>query len=365
MTSSEDNLIPHSRPRLSEGDIESVRNALRAAHLSRGPETEALERGLSSFTGGYRAVAVSSGTAALYLALVSLNIGAGDKVVIPSYTCNSLYAAVVHAGARPVCADTAHGGPCIAPETVSSVLDKDVKAIIATHAFGYTADIGAIAELGIPVIEDCAQSFGGKYPDGKILGTAGIAGILSFYATKLLPAGEGGACITGDDELARKARALRECDERPLDDKAFNFKMSDIHAALAGNRLKTLEDSLARRADIAARYDEALGPFSFRKASSRNQSACYRYLINLFPEEEKTDSKRVERFISLSRNRGIICRRPVRRALHHSLGGNCTATERLEDSLVSVPIYPSLTDAEINRVCTELPQIIRECVKTI
>lgn len=344
-------MIPHSRPEIGDAEIEAVVEALQHGRLSQGLEVAALEAELSGLFDEAEVVVVSSGTAALYLSLAALGIRTGDKVVIPSYTCNSLYAAVALAGARPICADIAEDGLSITRATVEPLLDDAAGAVIVPHTCGFLADIEAILELGSPVIEDCAQAAGGYYPDGTAVGSKGDIAVLSFFATKLLPAGEGGACITRDPDISETIRQLRNCDERPLNPKAFNFKMSDIHAALARAQLKRLSKMVKERSRIAGRYDSAFGNRSFRSKSRQTQAVCFRYIA-------ETEGN-LEELLKQSESAGIVCRRPIWRPLHHSIGGHCPETESMEQRLVSVPIYPGLSEAEIEKICTKLPEILK------
>jgi dTDP-4-amino-4,6-dideoxygalactose transaminase len=345
-------MIPHSRPRVTAGEIAAVARALRAGHISQGEEVARLEMDLSAMFGGSEVVAVSSGTAALYLALAALGVKNGRKVVIPSYTCRSLYAAVSHAGCIPVCADTGELSVCITPATVKPLLSNAVAAVIVPHMFGFTADVTGIAALGCPVIEDCAQAAGGRYADGSLLGTAGEVAILSFYGTKLMPAGEGGACVTRHKKLAATIRSLRNCDERPLDPRAFNFKMGDLNAALARAHLKLLPAGNKRRELIARRYDKTFGDGSFRNKSAWPQAVCFRYLLEL------SSQIRMKNFLEQAGEAGIACRRPVWEPLHYVMGGKCPQTGRLQNSLVSVPIYPDLSEAETEKICRTLIKLL-------
>lgn len=358
--------IPHSRPHIDAGDIAAVVQALQSGHLSQGEEVARLERDLSALFDASEVVAVSSGTAALYLALVALGVQKGKKVIIPSYTCRSLYAAVSHAGATPVCADTGKNSVCITPSTVKPLMDDAVGAIIVPHMFGFTADIKGLEALGCPVIEDCAQSAGGRHADGALLGSKGHIAVLSFYGTKLLPAGEGGACVTRHKELAKTIRLLRNCDERPLNPRAFNFKMGDLNAALARAKLESLPAMNERRAFLAQRYDEAFGPQSFRKKSADPQAVCFRYLVEL-PSRAARDKrawqargkgKDLKSFLKQALEAGIMCRRPVWEPLHAGLGGKCPQTEQLQNMLVSIPLYPNLSELEVETICKTLPKIL-------
>jgi len=343
-------MIPHSRPEVTEEDIQAVVGALRNRHLSQGEEVAGLEAELSAMFNNSEAVVVSSGTAALYLALAALGVGTGDKVVIPSYTCNSLFSAVSFARATVLCADVGERSLNVDKAAIERIMEKSVKAVVVPHTCGYPADIGGIADLGRPVIEDCAQAAGGRHPDGAPVGSKGVISIFSFYATKLIPAGEGGACITRNRDLAETIRQLRDCDKRLPDPRAFNFKMSDISAALARKKLRALPANLARRGQIANEYDKVFKQRSFRTGASSPQAVCFRYVIN--------GGETSAEFIRRSNAEGIMCQRPIWRPLHFSTGGNCPRAENLARLLVSVPLYSSLTDKEIGIICKRLPELL-------
>ena len=344
-------IITHSRPGVDARELDAVVAALKQGHFSQGEEVRRLEEALSKFYGGAEVVAVSSGTAALYLALAALGVPKTKRVIIPSYTCNSLYAAVTALGSLPVCVDVPEGGPSLVFESVRLELDGSIAALIVPHTCGYQAGMEEMCKTGIPVIEDCAQAVGGVYPDGSLLGSKGDVAVLSFYGTKLLPAGEGGACVTKNPSVAATLRSLRNCDESDPLPGAFNFKMSDIGAALACAKLKRLQEAIDRREQIAARYDEAFGQFSFRRRASQKQAVCFRYLLEIDGE--------VDGFLAQAESQGIMCRRPIWKPLHHSLGGHCPHTERLEKTLVSVPIYPNLEQEEVEGVCKTLSALLK------
>ncbi|OGV66677.1 MAG: hypothetical protein A2283_08440 [Lentisphaerae bacterium RIFOXYA12_FULL_48_11] len=345
-------MIPHSRPDISGKEIRAVVTALGKRHLSQGSEVQKLEAKLSRMYNGAEAVVVSSGTAALYLSLLALGIKAGHKVIIPSYTCNSLYAAVNLSGATAICADSGENSVNIDVSTIDPLIDEKTAALIVPHMFGFLANIGSIKKTGIPLIEDCAQAIGGHYPDGTLTGTKGDIAILSFYATKLVPAGEGGACITKHSKTAEIIRSLRDCDKQRPRAKAFNFKMTDISATLAVAKLSSLQANIRQRSSIAEKFDQALGNNSFRLKSSNPQCVCFRYLASR--------QKNLQSILQKSLKAGISCNKPTWQALHHSIGGHCPNAEMLERTLLSVPLYPGLTRREIRRICRVLPELLAE-----
>ena len=340
--------LPHSRPRVDDDDIAAVAAALRSGHLAQGYEVRRLEAMLSAYFEGAHVVMVSSGTAALGLALRAVLPPDAPRVIVPSYTCASLHAAVAFAGGTTVCADSGPDSVNLTPEAVRAVWSDEVGAIIAPHMFGFEAPVRALSTFGVPVIEDCAQALGGRSERQTPLGLGGTTGVLSLYATKLLPVGEGGACITRDEELAGRFRAWRNADEQAPDARAFNFKMTDLCAALACSRWPKLSGELTRRNEIADRYDAAFGERSFRVRHGQRQAVCFRYLL------EVDD---IQGFLNKSRELGILCRQPVWQPLHRSLGGICPWAEHWERQVVSVPLYPNMTTDEIETVCRTLTQV--------
>ena len=342
-------MIPHFKPDVDQAGIDSVVAALRAGRLGQGEEVARLEQAISARFGDAAIVAVSSGTAALYLALAALGLRRGQKVVVPSYTCNSLYAAVAFAGCEAVCADVPERGISLTRDTVAAVFSDRVGAVVVPHTAGYLADLDGILSLGRPVVEDCCHAFGGTYPDGPPAGAKGSVAIVSFYATKLLPSGEGGACIMRDARLADTIRALRNCDERPPDPRAFNFKMSDVCAAIARSQLGTLDAHITERGRMAAEYDAAFGPWAFRSRSSQPEGVCFRYLVS---------ARDASAFIAQAEAEGVTVRRPVYRPLHLALGGECPRTERLQQTIASVPFYPGLPPEARREICRRLSELL-------
>jgi dTDP-4-amino-4,6-dideoxygalactose transaminase len=330
-------MIPHSRPTLPPQALSAVQNALRATRLSQGPEVKKLEAQLETLYPDCSAVCVASGTAALYLALQALHLPAGAELILPSYTCNALYAAAAHAGLKPVCADIGPAIPVLTPESVQAVRTPQTAAVILPHTFGFYADAEAVRQAtGLPVIEDCAQALGIHQQPGTAF--QGELAVLSFFATKLIPGCEGGAVMVRNPETAAELRRLRDCDEAAPDPRAFNFKMSDLHAALIGSTLQQLNQTIAVRNTLAETFDRELstGPLPGR---ATHQPVCFRYVLHHPALEADALGEAFEA-------RGIQARRPIWQPLHTTLGGTCPETEHRHRHLISLPLYPALTATE-------------------
>jgi dTDP-4-amino-4,6-dideoxygalactose transaminase len=313
---------------------------------------EAFEQAMAKVTGQAQGVAVSSGTAALYLALMALGIGSDDEVVIPSYVCTALWHAVHLTGAKPVLVDIKPATYQPSPQAVARVLTRRTKAVIVPHMFGLPADVMTLKSHGIPIIEDCAQTLGVTVR-GTSVGSMGELAICSFYATKLLAAGEGGMVLGRDESLVGRVRALRQYDEQDALTPAFNYKMTDMQAALGLCQVARLESFLARRRAIAARYDEAILQAGLTPPSAPPglEHGYFRYVVRL--------SGPVGPALDRARTFGIGCRPPVYRPIHSYLGlSGFPETDAAWERALSIPLFPALTDHEIDRVVGALPAIL-------
>jgi len=344
-------MIPHSRPAIDETDINGVLSVLQSGCLVQGTEVALFEKEMAAFIGVKSAVAVSSGTAALHLALLALHIGPGDEVIIPSFVCTALLNAVRLVGATPVLSDIDEGHFNMAVTDVKRRLTTKTKALIVPHLFGQAADIRELTALGLPIIEDCAQSLGGRYLT-KMTGSYGILSIYSFYATKLLATGEGGMVMSPDEKLTEYMRDLRDYDEKDDDRLRYNYKMTDMQAALGRSQRKRLPDFLNRRQAIARRYDQALQALGFPLPSKQpdRDHIFYRYILQ---------HGQVEQLMRAMTDRGIACRRPIYRPLHHYLGRvDFPVTERAWQESLSIPIYPALRNEDIFHIENTLQTIL-------
>src|SRR3990170_697834 len=240
-----ESLIAHSRPTLDEDDARAVARVVRGSQLAQGPEVEAFERELAPWFGAPAAAAVSSGSAALELARRALDVGPGHEVIVPTFACDALWHAVVRCGAQPVLADADPETLSLAPADAARRRTPRTRGVVVVHAFGLAADVDAFLALGVPVVEDCAQALGAE-AGGRPVGARGAAAVGSFYATKLLTTGEGGA-VAGPAGRVARARDARDYDEREDLRPRFNYKMTDLQAALGRAQLRRLDAFIARR----------------------------------------------------------------------------------------------------------------------
>jgi dTDP-4-amino-4,6-dideoxygalactose transaminase len=336
-------MIAHSRPTLDEDDAAAVGAVLGSGRLSQGKAVAEFEQALSSTIGVRSGVALSSGTSALHLSLLALRIGTGDEVVIPSYVCTALLNAVRYVSATPIVCDIDPATFNLSPEDLRKKITARTKAIILPHMFGLPADLDDILSLGIPVVEDCALSLGSHYRK-RLTGGIGTLSVFSFYATKVIATGEGGMVLSDREDLLEIVRDLRDYDEKEAYAVRYNYKMTDLQAALGTSQLRKLPTFLARRREIAALYRHALEPLgvSLPEVPSDRDHIFYRYILRV---------NRPANFIEAMREGGVDCRRPVFRPLHRYLGlKGYPLTEEAWKRAVSIPIYPSLRDGEVREI---------------
>ena len=316
--------IPHSATTLGDEEIEAAIRVLRSGHLSQGAEVAAFEEECAAAVGRRYAVAVNSGTSALHLALGALGVVADEPVAVPSYGCASLITAVRLQNAQPVLCDIDERFN-LDPRQVSGTC----RVSILAHLFGAR---GA-APRG-DVIEDIAQSIGGD------TGREGVVAVASFYATKLMTTGEGGMILTDDDGFASHARDRRDYDNRDDFIVRYNYKLTDVQAALGRAQLRRLPSFIERRRQIASMYRDAFSNFPVRLPEPEGH-VYFRFVISTGERDG------LEAHLHAC---GVEAKRPVYRPAHHYFGGTYPASERAHRESLSLPIYPSLIDAEARHV---------------
>ena len=342
-------LIPHSKPSINAKDIRAAGLVLQSGALSQGRKVAEFEAKVSRYLGLRSGVAVNSGTSALHLALLALKVGPRDEVIIPSYVCTALLNAVAYTGAKARIVDVKEDDFNISPLGVKRALNKKVKVIIVPHMFGFSADLKELLKLGVPLIEDCAQSIGADY-ESKKLGSWGALSVCSFYATKVMTTGEGGMVLSNQAKLLDRIRDLRQYDHAIDFQTRYNYKMTDFQAALGINQLQRLPEIIKERRSIARTYDQIFlkAGLTIPCKSSYSVPIYYRYVIKV----KQNAGTLIEQF----NKKGIGVRSPVFKPLHRYIKSSpCPVADRLMDQAVSIPIYPDLTEAQINQIRRSYP----------
>ncbi len=343
-------LILHSKPTLGNKEIEAVSEVIASGHIAQGQTVSLFEQSVAQEIGVKGAVACSSGTAALHLTLLAMDIGAGDEVIFPSYVCSALLNAVQYVKATPVLAEVDPRTHNIDPGDVKKRLSSATKAIVVPHLFGLPADLNELTSFGIPVIEDCAQVVGARYK-GRKAGAFGHAAILSFYATKVMTTGEGGMVVSNSQDLLDRIRDLRSYDQKEGHGVRYNYKLTDMQAAMGLCQLEQLPNFIRRRKKIARDYYTAFEKFPVALPLRGEGHIYYRYIIGL--------KENVKLKIDALEGKGIMCAMPVYMPIHRYLKLNgYPVTEKIWKGSLSIPIYPSLKEEEISRVTREVSKVL-------
>lgn len=344
-------MIPHSRPSIETDELQAAIDVLRSRRLAQGGMVEQFEREMAAYFGLRGGVAVSSGTAALEVALRALGIGPGDEVILPSYVCAAPWLAIQRVGAMPRVVDIELDTFNIDPSAARQALTPKTRALIVPHLFGLPADLTALERLGVPIIEDCAQTLGAT-EQGRPVGSVGVVTICSFYATKLLCTGEGGMVLSRDESLLERVRTLREYDEAPsLRPAATNVKMTDLQAAIGLVQLNRLAFFLERRSWLADEYRATLNGTGLVQpiVPAGRTHVYYRFVVRVPDLRDQGDA--VSHVIARFEDRGVQCRKPVFRSLHRYLElDGFPASEEAERTALSIPLFPSLTDEDVAHV---------------
>jgi len=337
---------------------DAVRRVLDNAQFILGPAVTAFENDFAAYCGTSQAIGVNSGTSALHLALLAAGVGPGDEVITVPFTFVATVAAIEYAGARPVLVDIDPDYFTLDPRALAAAITPRTKAIIPVHLFGQPADMDPILEIArrhrVPVIEDACQSHGATY-NGRRCGSMGALACFSFYPGKNLGAyGEGGAVVTSDAELASKIRLLRSWGEEVRYEhkyRGFNYRMDGVQGAVLGVKLRYMEAWTEMRRSRANLYRQLLQNTDAGLPMERSGS---RHVYHIFAVRLAQREAWRARLTEAGVQTGVHYPIPVHlQPAYADLGyerGDFPVSEALADEVLSLPIYPELTDAQIETV---------------
>ncbi len=346
--------IPAARPFIGPEERAAVDRVLESGILAQGPEVASFEREFSEqVVDGRHAVAVNSGTSALHLSLLAAGIGPGDEVIVPSFTFAATANSVALTGATPVFVDIEPRHFCLDPEAVEAAVGPRTRAVMPVHLYGHPADmrrLSAICEANsVLLVEDAAQAHAASIA-GIPVGAWGVAGSFSFYPTKNMTTGEGGLVTTGDEQIARTIRLLRnQGQERRYENEivGLNNRMTDINAAIGRVQLSRLPQWTRQRQENAAFYDNHLRGVVTPPVADGAVHVYHQYTIRIVGLERDDFSQRLA---DQGVGTGVYYPIPNHRLPAFARDLDLPATEVAARECLSLPVYPSLTADERERV---------------
>jgi perosamine synthetase len=382
--------LPFAYPSITDVEKQAVLEVLDSGWLTTGPRTKRFEERFAETVGARHAVALNSATAALHLALEALRVGPEDEVILPTWTFAATGEVVAYRGARPVLVDVDARTLNATPEAIMAAVTPRTRAVIAVHIAGRPMEIerlvGLLEPLGIPVVEDAAHSFpsriGGEA--GRHAGTIGRVGAYSFYATKTITTGEGGMLVTDDEAIADRARIMslhgisRDAWNRysasgswyyEIEDAGYKYNMTDIAAALGLAQLERAQELVAARRSIAATYaagfraSSAVDLLELPEDATDGSHAWHLYIVRLELDRLTLDRAAV---IEALREKGIgasvhfipLHLHPYYRKRWDATPEDHPVASREFERVISLPIWPGMSDSEIGRVVGALSSIL-------
>lgn len=375
-------MIPYGHQTIDEADIQAVERVLRSDYLTTGPAVGAFEEKVAGYAGAKYAAAVSNGTAALHTACLAAGIGPGDEVITSPITFAASANCVLYCGGRPVFADIDPATYNLSPEEIEKKITPRTKAVIPVHFAGRPCEMDAIGEIakkhGLTVIEDGAHALGASY-HGRRIGTFSDMTIFSFHPVKPITTGEGGMVVTDDEKLYQRLKLFRSHgitrEGWEMEGSApeqgegwyyqqvalgFNYRMTDLQAALGASQMDKLDGFLQKRREIAARYSRAFAEvpgIGIPEWPKEMESGWHLYVIRI-QEKERAEVYRRLQEAGIGANVHYI---PVYRHPYYQRHGYgevcCPRAEELYRQIISLPIYPGLTGEEQQQVIDTLLSI--------
>lgn len=374
--------LPYGRQEIDPDDLQAVLEVLGSDWLTTGPKVDEFEQALAEAVGAEHAVAVANGTAALHASMFALGIGPGDEVIVPSLTFAASANCVVYQGGKPVFADVLADTLLLDPAAVEALVTPRTKAIVAVDYAGQPCDYDALGQLaahhGLALVADACHAPGARYK-GRPVGTLARLNTFSFHPVKHITTGEGGMITTADADLARRMRLFRNhgitTDHRQraalgswfyeMTELGYNYRLPDLSCALGISQLKKLPGRVARRREIARRYDEALEHLpSFAGLAIRPgvEHAYHLYVVRL--RTPQLLEHRAEVFAAL-RAEGIgvnvhyipVHLHPFYRQHFGSGPGLCPVAEAAYEEILSLPMFAAMGDSDVDDVLAALAKV--------
>ncbi len=375
--------IPVAKPYFGEAEEQAIIQVLRSGWVTQGPLVAEFEQSFAKYVGAKHAIAVSSCTTALHLCLYALGIGPGDEVICPSYSFIATANVIVHCGAQPIFVDIDSQTYNLDPALIPGAITSRTKAILPVHQVGIPApmqEILAVARhYNLPVIEDAACAIGSHYC-GELIGKPiGVVACFSFHPRKIMTTGDGGMITTNDDELAARLKRLRQHAMSTSDmvrhsasrvvfetynEVGYNYRMTDIQAAIGIEQLNRLPDFLAKRRMQAVRYTEAFSqeewlepPFVPEYATPNFQS----YILKIKSPVPNMRDKLMDDLLrrGIATRRGVICIHREKAYISQKLQWPLSESELATDTTITLPLYHTMTIEEQDTVISSIIEMGR------
>lgn len=367
-------MIPVNEPLVTQDAKDLVAKSLSEGWISSaGPYVEQFEAEFATYLGAKHAIAVSSGTAALHVALLCAGVGPGDEVIVPAFTMASSWMAVMYCGAVPVFVDVESDIYTIDPSKIEAVITRKTKAIMPVHIYGHPVELDEVSRIAkkhqLIVLEDAAEAHGAKYK-GKLVGSIGDMSAFSFYANKIITTGEGGMVVTNDDRLADRARSLKDLAHSKSKrfihaELGYNYRLTSMQAALGLGQLRHVEEFLSIKRHMAKLYTQHLRGIPGLTLPVSRDWAEHVYWMYAIRVDEAEFGMSKDELRSKLLEKGVDTRDffypPSQQPLLQgsSSQGRFPVTESLAKTGLYLPSGLAITDAQIETVCETINSLWR------
>jgi perosamine synthetase len=356
-------MIPISKPFITEAEKSAVLEVLDSGMLAQGPRTAELEKRFAEVCGTEHAVATSSGTTALHLALLAHGIGPGDEVITSPFTFIASANSILFVGAKPVFADIEEDTYNIDPAVVEEAITPSTRALMPVHLYGQPCDMGALMDIArrhdLVVIEDSAQAIGAKY-EGKPVGCFGT-GVFSLYATKNVMSGEGGMITTDDEDVANTCRMLRNhgMERRYYHEMlGYNFRLTDLHAAIGLAQIDRLEEMTKKRRENAGHLSANIESVVVPKVRVNVEHVWHQYTVRLDGKRDRDTA--IQQLNENGVGTGIFYPVPAHKQgyMRQIVGDiHLPVTEQMAEEVFSLPVHPHLTREDLFTIVNEVNKL--------
>ncbi|MEM5829233.1 MAG: DegT/DnrJ/EryC1/StrS family aminotransferase [Candidatus Aenigmatarchaeota archaeon] len=360
-------MIKIASPIISEEEIEAVKEVLKSGMLAQGPKVKEFEEKIAEYIGVKYAVATSSGTTALHTALLAVGIKPGDEVITTPFTFVATANSILYCGARPVFVDVDEKTFNIDPTKIEEKITDKTKAILPVHLYGHPADVKSLTEIcednDLILVEDAAQALGAEF-DGKKVGSFGDCAIFSFYPTKNITTGEGGMVVTNDEKIAEKCRKIRSHGEYQryfVDSLGYNYRMTDIAAAIGLAQFNKLEILNAKRIENAKFLIEQLK--NIEEVETPFIAENVKHVFHQFTIKTKKRDELKEFLEKREIQTAVYYPLPIhKQKFYQQLGykDSLPVAEKLSKEVLSLPVHPSLTKRDLDLIVNSIKEFFTQ-----